>query len=175
MLEIDVVLDENFNESTSKFVVGQSVKVRLEHSLVSVSKWESVWEVAFLGKNEKTPEQTVSYLEMMILNEHLPPEVFAKLIEKHIAEINAYISAKMTATVINKSEDKWNPEVVTSELIYYWMIALNVPVEFQHWHFNRLITLIRVIQLKNTKKKPMSPQERRNLNRSRLAQGNTKG
>ena len=174
MLEIDVVLDENFDETTSKFGVVQSVKVRLEHSLFTASKWEAVWEEPFLGKKDKTQEQTASYLRMMILNEDLPPEVFVKLVENHMPEINEYIGAKMSATKL-AVDKKQSREVITAELIYYWMVTMNIPVQFEHWHLNRLVTFVRVIQLKNTKQKPMTPQERSKLNRQRLEQGNTKG
>lgn len=176
MLEISVVMEESFDEETSRFIATNFFKVKLEHSLTSVSKWESVWEEAFLGPKEKTHEQTLSYVKLMIVNEDLPPEVFAKLIEKHLGEVKNYIDSSMTATKLsNKPNAPQSREIVTSELIYYWMISLNIPVQFEHWHLNRLITLIRVINLKNTPKKKMSLSDRRNLNRQRLAKHNTRG
>jgi hypothetical protein len=176
MLEIDVVIDETFDEITNKFAVGSSVKVRLEHSLSSMSKWESVWEEPFLGKKDKTQKQTVSYIEMMILNDDLPPEVFQKLIAHHLETVMAYVSANMTATKLRVDPNSpQSRETITSELIYYWMISMNIPVQFEHWHLNRLITLIRVINLKNSPKKKMSATERKNLNRQRLQQRGTTG
>ena len=176
MLEIDVALGESYDETTKSFVSSNSYKVRLEHSLVSLSKWESVWEEPFLGKKEKTSEQTLSYIEMMILNEDLPPGVFRKLIENHSAEIQEYIAADHSATKLpNDPNSPQSREITTSELIYYWMISMNIPVEFEHWHLNRLITLVRVINLKNTPKKKMSASERRNLNRARLVKHGTRG
>lgn len=176
MLEIDVVLEESYDDKIEKFVASKTFRVILEHSLVSVSKWESVWEEAFLGKKEKTQKQTISYLEMMIVNDDLPPGVFHKLVEKHLEEIQTYIAAPMTATKLsNDPNSPQSRELQTSELIYYWMVSMNIPVEFEHWHLNRLITLIRVITLKNSPKKKMSPAERKNLNRSRLAQHGTRG
>lgn len=176
MLEIDVALEESYDESTSSFVSSNSYKVRLEHSLVSLSKWESVWEEPFLGKKDKTQEQTLSYIEMMIIDEELPPGVFQKLIGKHVAEIQDYIIADRSATKLSTDPNApQSREVITSELIYYWMISLNIPVAFEHWHLNRLITLVRVINLKNTPKKKMSGAERRNLNRSRLDKYGTRG
>src|SRR5688500_5980524 len=154
MLEIQVTLEEGFDEKNSKFVASSSFTVRLEHSLFSVSKWESVWEEPFLGKKEKTRKQTVSYIEMMILDDNLPPGVFQKLIEHNLQEIMNYVTADNTATkVYTDPNSPQSREIITSELIYYWMISMNVPVEFQHWHLNRLITLIRVINLKNSPKK----------------------
>jgi hypothetical protein len=176
MLELDVVMEESFDEATSKFVTTDSVKVTLEHSLFSMSKWESFWEEAFLGKKDKTHEQTISYVKFMIIDNGLPPGVFEKLIESHLRTINNYITAAMTATKLyNNPNATQSREIVTSELIYYWMISLNVPVEFEHWHLNRLITLIRVINLKNSPKRKMSSAERRNLNRQRLSNHNTRG
>jgi hypothetical protein len=175
MLELDVVVEELYNEETEKFSVSK-VRVELEHSLVSMSKWESLWEVPFLGKADRTSEQTISYVQMMLLTENLPPEVFSNLLDNHLNEITKYIEAKMTATRINDTTNKSGPaETITSELIYYWMFSMNIPLECQHWHLNRLITLIRVFNAKNSPKKKMSAEERRALNRQRLAQYNTRG
>ena len=176
MLELDVVMEESFDETTSKFVKVDSVRVKLEHSLSSVSKWESFWEVAFLGKKEKTHEQTLSYVRLMILNDNLPPEVFQKLVDDHLDAVKNYVSSAMTATKLHDNPNApQSREVITSELIYYWMVSLNIPVEFENWHLNRLITLIRVINLKNSPKKKMSMSDRRNLNRQRLSNHNTRG
>lgn len=176
MLEIDVVTKESFDEEARKFITTDSFKVNLEHSLATASKWESVWEKAFLGKQEKTPEEIISYVRIMIVNEELPPEVFQKLINEYLEVIKDYIAAPMSATKLYVDPNApTSRENVTTELIYYWMISLNIPVEFQHWHLNRLIMLIRVINLKNTPKKKMTLSQRRDLNRSRLVQFNTKG
>lgn len=175
MLEIEVVLDENFDETTNKFVVGKSAKVRLEHSLVSLSKWEATWEEAFLGRAQKTTDQTISYIEMMLVDE-IPPEIFHKLLAKHIEEIQAYVNAPMNATKLPKTENK-SPtrETITAELIYYWMAQLNVPFECEHWHLTRLFTLIQVINIKNTPPKKMTASERQRLNNARRSQFNTRG
>lgn len=176
MLEIRVTLEEGYDEESSKFITSSSFTVHLEHSLSSVSKWESAWEEPFLGKKDKTQKQTISYIEMMILDDHLPPGVFQKLIDHHLEEIMAYVAADMTATKIRVDPNSpQSRETITSELIYYWMISMNIPVQFEHWHLNRLIILIRVINLKNSPKKKMSTMERRNLNRQRLQQQGTRG
>lgn len=176
MLEIDVATEESFDERVNKFVVTSSFRVRLEHSLVSASKWESFWKEAILGKKDKTAQQTFSYVKFMILNDELPPGVFQKLIENHLEEIKNYISDEMTATKLyNDPNAPQSRETVTTELIYYWMISLNIPVEFQHWHLNRLMTLIRTVNLKNTPKRKMSAKEKRDLNRARLKKYNTRG
>jgi hypothetical protein len=176
MLEIDVVLEESYDETNEKFVVSNSVTVQLEHSLVSLSKWESLWEEPFLSNKDKTQKQTLSYVELMLVDPNLSPEVFRKLVENHLEQVKDYVGASMTATKVPVDPNAPpSREIVTAELIYYWMISMNVPVEFEHWHLNRLMTLIRVINHKNTPKKKMTSKERRDLNRSRQAQYNTKG
>jgi hypothetical protein len=176
MLEIDIPTGQSFDEQTNKFITTSWYTLRLEHSLLSVSKWESIWEKAFLGKKEKTTEETLSYVRLMILNDDVPPEVLSELYEKHLEKVRDYVKSEMTATKIHTDPNApASREVVTSELIYYWMISMNIPVEFERWHLNRLITLIRVINLKNSPKKKMSAAERRNLNRKRLSQHNTRG
>jgi len=175
MLEVDVVISESYDEGEKRFIQ-ESYKVKLEHSLVSASKWESIWTEAFLSQKEKTSEQTVSYIQCMILNDELPPEVFPKLVQDHLDEIQAYILHEATATTLRIDQNAPpSREIITTELIYYWMISLNVPVEFQHWHLNRLITLIRVINLKNSPAKKQTLAERRAENRRRLKQFNTTG
>jgi hypothetical protein len=176
VLKINVVTEESFDEETSEFVATAHTTVTLEHSLVSISKWESLWKKPFLGKKDKTPNETISYIKIMILDEELPPGIFQKLVGSHMEEIQRYIIDDMTATrLYNDPNGGMSRETITSELIYYWMISMRIPVEFQHWHLNRLITLIRVINLKNTPKKKMSLKERRALNHSRLAKYNTRG
>lgn len=175
MLEIDVVTEESFDEKLNQFVV-TSVRVRLEHSLVSASKWESLWKEAFLGRKDKTPQQTLSYVSCMVIDDELLPGVFQKLVVKHLDKIKDYIDDPMTATKLHSDPNSTaSREVITTELIYYWMISMGIAMECQHWHLNRLITLIRVINLKNSPKKKMSAAERRSLNRSRLSQNNTRG
>lgn len=175
MLEIDVVTAESYDETLKEFVK-TTFRVRLEHSLVSASKWESLWKEAFLGKKEKTVQQTISYVQCMILDDELPPDVFLKLIQNHLDAIRNYIVDEMSATKIYTDPNApVGREIVTTELIYYWMISLNIPVEFQYWHLNRLMTLIRTVNVKNAPQRKMSMAERKALNRSRLAQHNTRG
>lgn len=176
MLEIDVALAESYDEDSQRFGVSNSCRVRLEHSLVSASKWESVWKKPFLGKVDKTPQETLSYVKFMILNDDLPPGVFLELIKEHLEEIKDYIADPMTATTLyTDPQAPPSRETITTELIYYWMISMKIPVEFENWHLNRLITLIRTVNIKNSPKRKMSAKDRRELNRARLAKYNTKG
>ena len=181
MLQITIPSRELWDESTNEFVITKEQTLQLEHSLISISKWESKWQKAFLTKQEKTHEETIDYIKCMTLNQNVDPNVYNYLTNDNIRQINAYIDSPMTATYF--SEEKGGRggrgEQITSELIYYWMIALQIPFECQKWHLNRLLTLVRVCNIKNQPPKKRSRREimSRNaaLNAARRKQLNTKG
>lgn len=160
MLKIIVPATEYFDEINEVFINKKEQTLQLEHSLVSLSKWESKWNKAFLGKQEKTDEEILDYVRCMTLTQNVDPEVYSRLSAENYAAINAYIEAPMTATCFfDEKKGQRSKETVTSELIYYWMISYNIPVEFQKWHLNRLLTLIRVCNVKNTPPKKRSQRE----------------
>jgi hypothetical protein len=182
MLSITIPAKEVYDETKNEFVVVKKAQTLvLEHSLLSLSRWESKWCKAFLGKQEKTDEEILDYIKCMTVTPNVNPEVYNRLTRENISEINQYINAPMTATTFydDGGVGSINRETITSELIYYWMIAMNIPVEFQKWHLNRLVTLIRVCNIKNSPPKKMSQSEimRRNraLNEARKAQLNSRG
>lgn len=152
MLRLKVVTAEGFDDDTQRFVDASSVTLELEHSLLSMSKWESKWKTPFLDSRHKTDEQVQDYVHMMNSSGEIPLEVWAHIGAEHFDAINAYINDKMTATTFREERQQKNSEIITAELIYYWMIALGIPFECQHWHLNRLLTLIRVCNIKNTPK-----------------------
>lgn len=179
MLTITVPAVEMFNEKTQEFVQCKEQVLQLEHSLVSVAKWESKWNKPFLANNDKTISETLDYIRCMTITQNVNPSVYNRLSRSNIEAINKYIDAPMTATTFSNNESGRSREIVTSELIYYWMISLNIPMECQKWHINRLLTLIRVCNVKNTPPKKMSRKEimSRNaaLNAARRKQLNSKG
>lgn len=160
MLQITIPETELYNNDTQEFIPVKEQVLQLEHSLVSLSKWESKWCKAFLSKKEKTFEETVDYIKCMTITQNVKPEVYNCLTNDNIIQINKYIEAPMTATYI--PEDKkatGSRDVVTAELIYYWMITLGIPFECQKWHLNRLLSLIKVCNVKNSPNKNMSKSE----------------
>jgi hypothetical protein len=183
MLILIIKEEEAFNNQTGEFHTLPEVKLELEHSLVSLSKWESKFERPFLGKEGKTHAETLGYIEAMILSSEISPGVIFRLRQEHFDAINEYIEAKQTATTFGElpqeGRSRTRPETITSELIYYWMVAYNIPFEVERWHLNRLFALIRICNLKNSKPKRMSKQElarrNRDLNEKRRRELGTSG
>lgn len=180
MLELTVQMSESYDEASGMFIVTEAVVLQLEHSLASLSKWESNFEKPFLGNTPKTAEETLWYIQCMTMTPNVPPEVFNKLSTEDILKINRYIDRKMTATWFKDEPPARKGEIITAEIIYYWMISLTVPMECQNWHLNRLLTLIRVCNQKNAPPaKKLSAKElatrNRMLNEQRRAELNTSG
>ena len=159
MLQIKIPATEQWDEIKEEFVSTKEQTLTLEHSLVSISKWEAKWCKPFLRKTPKTIEETVDYVRCMTITQNVDPIVYSFLTVDNISAINAYIEAPMTATTIRETGRKNSGEEVTSELIYYWMVSLNIPFECQKWHLNRLLTLIRVCNIKNQPPKKQSSKE----------------
>ena len=180
MLQIVIPISaEGWDEKKRQFVEPESKVLQLEHSLVSLSKWESKWCKPFFSKEEKTYEETIDYIKCMTLTQDVDSEVYDCLTSENFKQVNEYIEAPMTATTFFENNKKAGRETITSELIYYWMIALNVPFECQTWHLNRLLTLIRVCNVKNAPPKKQSKKDiarsYAQLNAQRRAKLNSKG
>ena len=181
MLQLEIPQRELFNEETQEFVNLKATVLTLEHSLVSLSKWESKWEKPFLSKEPRTDEETIDYIKCMTITQNVDERVYEFMSPDIIDKITKYISANMTATWLNDAKDgsSGTHKVITSEIIYYRMIEYNIPFECQKWHLNRLLTLIRVCNEYNAGPKKVNMREeaarRRELNLARKAQYNTKG
>lgn len=153
---ITVPAGQFWDPDKEEFVYTKEQTLTLEHSLLSIKRWESKWHKPFLSNKPKTIEETVDYIRCMTLTQNVDPRVFYALSQENVNEINAYIEDPMTATWFSKSAQRKSREVVTSEVIYYWMIKLGIPFECEKWHFNQLMTLIKVCNEKDAPKKKMS-------------------
>jgi len=178
-IKITVPGEEFWDEKEEIFRTNPGTVLTLEHSLVSLSKWESFFKKPFLGQEKKTPEETFEYIRMMSLDEDVPEVIFHRLSNENVAEINAYIEDKMTATTFREMPRSGSREIITNEIIRNWMVSFNVPLEYENRHLNQLFTLIKVINEKNKPQKKMSRSElaahNRSLNERRLKQYGTSG
>lgn len=180
MLRIIIEGDEIFDDEAQTFQTINDIVLDLEHSLVSVSKWESEYKKPFLASGQKSSEEIFGYIKSMIITPNVNPDVLYSCSRETLDKIQQYIDSSQSATTFGKMpERKGVGEVITSELIYYWMIAFNIPFECQYWHLNRLFSLIRICNIKNAKPKKMSKHEiairNRELNARRKAELNTSG
>lgn len=182
MLRILVPGEEHFDEESEEFTESEEFILELEHSLISLSKWESIHQTPFLGPGERTDAQTLSYIECMILNPIYPSNIVRRLSGDNFETINNYIQSKESATTFGEMpERKGRNEIISSELIYYWMVAFQIPFEVETWHLNRLFSLIRICNIKNQpeKKQRMSRAEiarrNRDINERRKAELGTRG
>lgn len=181
MLTIVVPASETYNELTNEFSYTKETTIRLEHSLVSISKWEAKWKVPFLEKKKKTREQTCDYVKFMTISQNVPEEVYRCLTSENYKEIGEYIEDSMTATWFTDLSNKTgNRDIVTSERIYFWMIAYNIPFECQKWHLNRLLTLIKICSIENSRdsnkmSKTAIMRQNASLNKARRSKYKTKG
>ena len=177
MLPITIEGAEYFDEQKQEFIQIKGTRLQLEHSLVSISKWESIWHKSFLDNIDKlTPDELISYVECMNMTQNVNPDVFKHLSVKNFQDIMDYIQNPMTATTItdrspNQSHKK---KIITSELIYSWMFSQGIPKECEKWHLNRLMMLIRVCAINNALPKKMSKAEAMNQHRADMAKARAK-
>lgn len=180
MLKLTIGETELFNEEDSTFTSVDGIVIELEHSLISLSKWESKYKVPFLAKGTKTTEEVLDYIKMMILTPNAPEDILEKFSGKNIVEVNTYIESKESATTFGlMPEHKGKGEAITAELIYYWLVVYNIPFEVETWHLNRLFSLIRICNVKQSKPKKLSKSARaaqmREINAQRKASLGTTG
>lgn len=180
MLIVTISKTDAYDEEHNEFITLPPVRLRLEHSLVSVSKWESRWKKPFLSRKELTVDETIDYIRCMTVDRDVPANVYNRIDQRVIDRVTAYIDESMTATTFSDKKKSFSREIITSEVIYYWMIAFNIPMECQKWHLSRLLTLINVCSIKsNPRKKKISKREmaaqRRELNAARLRATGSRG
>ena len=163
MLTLKIPEKRLWDEAREEFLYTKGATLNLEHSLVSISKWEMKWTKPFLG-SERTREETIDYIRCMTISQNVDPEVYQYIDNATIVTVNNYINDSMTATWFSNKNGQngqkgGRPQVITSEIIYYWMIQLGIPFECQKWHLNRLLTLVRVCEQKSAPKKKMSKKD----------------
>lgn len=181
MLKITIpACAEQYDEVNNRFIPSTKEQtLSLEHSLVSISKWEAKWHKPFLGREKKTYEESIDYVRCMTLTQNVDPNVYTAITPKILAEVYEYIDETMTATTFPKKNNPPSREIITAEIIYYWMVSYNIPFECQKWHLNRLLTFINVFNVKNAPQKKMSRRElmasNRALNAARRRKLGSKG
>lgn len=180
MLQIKIEGKEAWDEIRQQFVSVPDTVLTLEHSLISISKWESKWHVPFLSKDKKTHEQIIDYIKCMTVTPNVKSDVYDFLTLGNISEVTKYIDDPMTASTVKEiGGPKRSREIVTSELIYYWMVSLEIPFECQKWHLNRLMMLIQICNAKNQPSKKMSKrstmQQNAALNAARRQRAHSRG
>lgn len=163
MLTITIPGVEFYDEDNEEFITKDSTTINLEHSLISISKWESKWCKPFMS-SVKTSDELLHYIKCMTITNNVSDDVYYRLSSNNIKDINEYIEAPMTATTFSDRKGG-NKEIVTSELIYYWLVSFNIPIECEKWHINRLLTLIKVCNIKNAPPEKVNKQEQLRRNR----------
>lgn len=181
MYKLVIHKGEWFDERKQEFItIKDDITLNLEHSLVSVSKWESKWKKPYLSLDKKTKEEEIDYIRCMTLTQNVDPNIYYLLTPIDLYGISKYINDPMTATTFRQEERKGGKEIITAEIIYYWMTCYNIPFECQKWHLGRLIALIRVCAAKSGGDgKKMSQREimsrNKALNKARRAKLHSKG
>ena len=182
---------EMFNPRTNQFFDTPDIEFEIEHSLFAIRKWESKWHIHYIGNQNKTPEQILDYIKCMTITPNIEDSVYNKLTRQNLKDINDYMENPMTATTFkekkNKKKEEKTSSFITNEIIYWWMTELNIPQEYQYWHINQLMTLIKVINIKHEEAEEKSKNKgknksnnvdvdaRRRLNEARRNKYNSKG
>lgn len=180
MLTLTIPASEFYDEKHEVFVKLKELSINVEHSLISISKWESKYHKPFLDKKEWTEEETLDYIRCMTMNHSVPDYAYYLITPEQAEEIRRYIENPMSASIVpDMKQGRVGREIVTSELIYYWMVSLQIPLECEKWHLNRLLMLVKVCNYKNAPPKKRSKndvlKQQRNINEARKAAANSSG
>lgn len=179
MLKITIPASEQYDPVANEFIYTKEQTIAMEHSLLSVAKWEAKWKKPFLSKDQKTQEESIDYFKCMTITQNVDPMVYNAIDENLTKQITDYIDDTHTATWFSEENGSRSRDVITAEVIYYSMFANGIDKECEKWHLNRLLTLIRVFSEKNKpeKKIPRNKLYSRNtaLNKARRKQRHTRG
>ena len=168
VLKILIPGKEDWDEANQCFIYSKDTVLNLKHSLVSIAKWETNWNISFLdkfGKKETTVEQVLDYIRCMTINQNIDPNVYKCLTNKNVEDVFTYIGSSMTATTFSDHLKPGRKRIVTSELVYSWMIDFGVPFQCEKWPFDRLITLLRVCEAEHREHKKGSTSSAMKRNR----------
>ena len=179
-IHVHIPARELYDPVGERFVTVKETDIVLEHSLISIAKWESKWHKAYLSTTEKTQEEVLDYLRCMCLTKTADPSVFYALDAKTVKEIADYINNPMTATTIRRTDQRKNHKIITNEVIYSWMVNYGIPFDpCEKWHLNRLLMLVEVLSVENQPPKKMATKDMLNqraaLNAQRRAKYKTRG
>lgn len=163
MLKIRIPETEFFVEGRNEFVNIKGYELMLEHSLLSISKWEAKWKKPFLTHEKKTAEETIDYIRCMTLTQNIPADAYLAIPDEELKRIADYLNDPMTATTFSGTEPP-SRQIITSELLYYNMFAAGIPMECQKWHLNRLLVLLRIFGIKSQSSKKMPTSKIRSQN-----------
>ena len=156
VLDLYIPGKEFWNSELQEFIYTKDITLHLKHSLVSLTRWEQHYKRRFLDNGPKNEEEYRFYIQCMTLNKDVDPLVYTVLQEDDIKKVTDYLHDSMTATTLPKqNNNRSNSEKLSSELIYYYMTALNIPFECEKWFLNNLIILISIASIKN------NPQEKK--------------
>lgn len=177
MLKLLIDSFDVWDDNSQEFITYDKKTICLEHSLLSVSKWESIYKKPFLNESEKSPQEVIDYFKCMLIDES--DSVYLNNIsDKDVQKIQEYIEDPMTASWVSGDTSR-DRSVITSELIYYWMVSAQIPFETERWHLNRLLMLIRIFGEKTNPSRKKSRaqiiEEQRRLNNERRAKLGTNG
>lgn len=178
MIPIHLPACRAFDERTEEFVDYPAVTLKLEHSLISIQRWESKWHKSYLSSQGFTPEELLDYIRCMSLDQNVDVTTLQRLTKDDVLKIRAYMDNPMTATTFGKSGQKGKSQIITAEIVYFWMTSFGIPFECAKWHINQLLTLIQVCSIKNSPKKGGKKQtaaERAALNKARRARMGSSG
>lgn len=182
MLEITIPGSEDFDEVTNEFKSVKGGKLYLEHSLRSISAWEAKFKKPYLSDKQKTTAESIYYVKCMTINKkEVDDSLYLRLTFEDFKKINDYCEDPMTATTItDRSNKKPGKSIITSEEIYWQMSQYNLDPEFyEKWHFNRLVTLLRICSIRSNPNDKMSKKDilaqNRALNAARRRKHGTRG
>lgn len=181
MLELHISETELWDPVSEKFLLVKEQSLPLEHSLLSISKWEEKWHkpMPLINNERLSGDEFLDYVRCMTISRNPDPLVYRCITAREVEAIMAYINDPHTATWFGNEKSGGNDKrPLTTELIYHLMFAFGVSKECEKWHLNRLMTQLRVEYEESKPSKKKTPAEiaerHRMLNAKRRAEARAK-